>query len=109
MDTIETNPQMTEADLEDCGTTHIHEHHQSVLNRLARIEGHVRGIKKMVADGKPCPDVLIQVAAVRSAMNNVGRIILEDHLKGCMLDAVENGDFENAYQELKQSLDRLIS
>jgi DNA-binding FrmR family transcriptional regulator len=94
---------------DDCGLVHIHEHHQSVLNRLARIEGHVRGIRRMVQEGKPCPDLLIQVAAVRSALNGVGRIILQDHIRGCMLDAVNKGDFESAYDELEQSLGRLIS
>jgi len=92
-----------------CGEEHIHEHHQSVLNRLARIEGHVRGIRRMVEEHKPCPDLLIQVAAVRSALTSVGRIILEDHLKGCMLEAARNGDFETAYSELERSLARLIS
>lgn len=109
MDTNETNQTTLDDDLESCGPTHTHEHHQSVINRLARVEGHVRGIKKMVEEGKPCPDVLIQIAAVRSAVNNVGRIILEDHLKGCMFEAVKNGDFENAYYELEQSLDRFIT
>jgi DNA-binding FrmR family transcriptional regulator len=88
--------------------THIHEQHQSVLNRLARIEGHVRAVKRMVEEGTPCPDVLVQLAAVRSALNGVGRVILEDHLKSCMVDAVESGEFEDAYRDLKQSLDRFI-
>jgi DNA-binding FrmR family transcriptional regulator len=63
----------------------------------------------MVEDGKPCPDLLIQIAAVRSALNGVGRLILQDHIRGCMLDAAAKGDFESAYHELEQSLDRLIS
>jgi len=109
MDSKEIKDAVPDEDLESCGPEHTHEHHQSVLNRLARIEGHVRGIKKMVEEGNSCPDVLIQIAAVRSAVNNVGRIILEDHLKGCMLEAVNNGDFENAYYELERSLDRFIS
>ena len=87
---------------------HVHEHHQSVLNRLARIEGHVRAVKRMVEEGKPCPEVLVQIAAVRSALNGVGRVILEDHIKSCMVDAVESGDFEDAYRDLEQSLDRFI-
>ena len=91
-----------------CGPRHVHEHHQSVLNRLARIEGHVRGVKRMVEEGKPCPDVLVQIAAVRSALNSVGRVILEDHLKGCMVEAVRSGDFESAYYDLEQSLDKFI-
>ena len=91
-----------------CGPHHVHENYQSVLNRLARIEGHVRGVKRMVEEGKPCPDVLVQIAAVRSALNSVGRVILEDHLKGCMVDAVRSGDFESAYYDLEQSLDKFI-
>jgi DNA-binding FrmR family transcriptional regulator len=92
----------------DAAHAHRHEHHQSVVNRLARIEGHVRAIKRMIEAETPCPDVLVQIAAVRSALNRVGRIILEDHLKGCMVAAVQQGDFEQALLDLKNSLDRFI-
>jgi DNA-binding FrmR family transcriptional regulator len=64
--------------------THRHEHHEQVLNRLARIEGHVRAIKRMVEADRSCPEVLVQIAAVRSAINGVGRVILEDHLQNCI-------------------------
>jgi DNA-binding FrmR family transcriptional regulator len=87
---------------------HAHENHQSVINRLARIEGHVRAVKRMVEEGTPCPEVLVQIAAVRSALNSVGRVILEDHLKSCMVDAVKSGDFEDAYRDLEQSLHHFI-
>lgn len=89
-------------------TPHKHDHKDAVSRRLARIEGHVRGIKRMVEEDTPCPDVLVQIAAVRSALNNVGQIILEDHLRNCMVQAVEDGDFENAMKDLKISLDRFI-
>ncbi len=85
-----------------------HEHHQQVLNRLARIEGHVRAIKRMVEEDTPCPDVLTQIAAVRSALNSVGRVILEDHLQSCMVDAVEQDDYKRALRDLKNSLDKFI-
>ncbi len=91
--------------------SHEHHHHaqrQNVLNRLARIEGHVRGVKRMVENDTPCPDLLIQIAAIRSALNGVGRVILEDHVKGCLVDAAEHGDFESAFQDLKYSLDKFI-
>jgi CsoR family transcriptional regulator, copper-sensing transcriptional repressor len=87
---------------------HIHEHQQSVVSRLARIEGHVRGVKRMVEQGQPCPDILVQIAALRSALNGVGRIILEDHLKECMVRAVRQGDFQAEYEALARSLDLFI-
>jgi len=87
---------------------HRHEHHQSVVNRLARIEGHVRAVKRMIEAETPCPDVLVQIAAVRSALNSVGRIILEDHLKSCMVTAIQQGDFEQAFLDLRSSLDQFI-
>ncbi len=89
-------------------TPHKHDHKDAVSRRLARIEGHVRGIKRMVEEDTPCPDMLVQIAAVRAALNNVGQIILEDHLRNCMVQAVEDGDFENAMKDLKISLDRFI-
>lgn len=89
-------------------TIHRHEHHQNVINRLARIEGHVRAVKRMVEEDVPCPDVLIQIAAIRSALNSVGRVILEDHLSSCMVGAVEKDDYDQALSELKNSLDKFI-
>jgi DNA-binding FrmR family transcriptional regulator len=90
------------------GESHHHEHHQSILNRLARIEGHVKAIKRMVEEDTPCPDVLVQIAAVRSALNSAGRLILEDHLQSCMVEAVEKDDYQRALRDLKNSLDRFI-
>jgi len=87
---------------------HNHESNDAVIKRLARIEGHVRGIKRMVEEDTPCPDVLVQIAAVRSALNNVGQVILKDHLRHCMVRAVKDGDFENAMKDLELSLDRFI-
>ena len=85
-----------------------HEHHQQVLNRLARIEGHVRAVKRMVEEDTACPDVLMQIAAIRSALNSVGRVILEDHIQSCMVEAVEKDDYQRAMKDLKISLDKFI-
>ncbi len=87
---------------------HTHEHRRSVINRLSRMEGHLRAIKRMVESDTPCPDVLVQIAAVRSALDQVGRLVLEDHIKGCMVDAVKTGEFEDAFLDLEQSLERFI-
>jgi DNA-binding FrmR family transcriptional regulator len=87
---------------------HPHPQRESVLKRLARIEGHVRAVKRMVEEDTACPDVLVQIAAIRSALNGVGRLILEDHMQGCMVKAVQDGDFEDAFRDLKKSLDQFI-
>ena len=87
---------------------HVHQRQRSVVNRLARVEGHVRAVKHMVEEGTPCPDVLMQIAALRSALDSVGRIILEDHIRECMVDAVQTGDFDQSWHDLQQSLERFI-
>ena len=87
---------------------HHHEQRQNVLNRLARIEGHLRAVRRMVESDTPCPEILIQIAAIRSALNGAGRVILEDHVKSCLVDAVDSGDFNVAFVDLKNSLDKFI-
>jgi DNA-binding FrmR family transcriptional regulator len=89
-------------------THHGHEHRKAVLDRLSRIEGHVRAVRRMVEQDEECPDVLVQIAAVRSALNSVGRVILEDHVKSCLMNAAEEGEFEKAFKDLRNSLDRFI-
>lgn len=69
---------------------------EALLNRLKRIEGQVKGIQKMVEREKYCGDILIQVAASKAALEKVGGIILEEHLKTCVKNAVE----ENNEQEI---------
>ena len=74
--------------------THHHLETKNVINRLSRATGHLEAIKKMVEEGRDCGDVLIQLAAVRSAINNIGKIILSDHMEHCIADAIESGDRE---------------
>ena len=78
------------------------------MNRLARIEGHIRGIKTMVQESRPCPDVLVQIAAVRGALDRVARIILDEHLSECISRAAEEGNIEDEIAELKAALDRFL-
>ncbi|MEM9164497.1 MAG: metal-sensitive transcriptional regulator, partial [Cyanobacteria bacterium P01_F01_bin.4] len=58
------------------GHVHSEESIKHIVNRLSRIEGHIRGVKTMVQEDRPCPDVLVQVAAVRGALDRVARLIL---------------------------------
>jgi DNA-binding FrmR family transcriptional regulator len=62
----------------------------ALIRRLKRIEGQVKGIQSMVDDERYCIDILTQVTAVKSAINAVGVMILENHIKGCLIDAIEN-------------------
>jgi len=88
--------------------SHSHKHHKQVINRLARIEGHVRAVKQMVADGRDCPDVLLQMAAIRKAVDNAAKLILKDHLEHCLIHAVEEGEQEHFLKNLEQALERYI-
>lgn len=86
---------------------HIHTQQKQVINRLARIEGHVRAIKEMVSDGRDCSEVLLQIAAVRKALDNTAKVVLKDHLEHCLVHAVENHD-EDFMKDLQKALDHFI-
>ncbi len=90
------------------GHVHSEESLRQLVNRLSRIEGHVRGIKTMVQEGRPCPDVLIQVAAVRGALDRVARLVLDEHLTECVARAAQEGDIAVELAELKSALDRFL-
>jgi len=89
---------------------HIHseESLRKIVNRLSRIEGHIRGIKTMVQQNSPCPDVLLQIAAVRGAVDRVARIVLDEHLTECVARAAKNGNIDVEMEELKAALDRFL-
>ena len=81
---------------------------ENLIRRLKKIEGQVKGIQRMVDEDKYCVDVLIQVAAVRAAINRVGTIVFEHHSRGCMLRAAENNDQGAAIEELVGVLTKFI-
>lgn len=87
--------------------THTHENTKAVLNRLSRVIGHMQSIKRMVEDGRDCSEVLIQLSAVKAAINNTGKVILQDHIKHCLVDAIESGDMQEI-EELNKAIDRFI-
>ncbi|HEY9809539.1 MAG TPA: metal-sensitive transcriptional regulator [Halomicronema sp.] len=89
---------------------HIHseESLRRLVNRLSRIEGHIRGIKTMVQENQPCPSVLIQIAAVRGALDRVARIILDEHLTECIARAATEGNIDVELEQLKAALDRFL-
>ena len=87
--------------------THTHENTKAVLNRLSRVIGHMQSIRRMVEEGRDCSEVLIQLSAVKAAINNTGKVILQDHIRHCLVDAIETGDME-AIEELNKAIDRFI-
>jgi len=90
------------------GKSNTHKHTQGVINRLSRIEGHIRSIKGMLEEGRPCTDVLIQLAAVKSAITKASRIVLEDHMESCLYNVTEAGAPEKEWESLKEALGKYM-
>ena len=86
---------------------HVHENQKAVVNRLARAIGHLEKVKRMVEEGYDCTEVLVQLAAVRSAIDNTGKVILQDHMRHCMVDAVAAGDTD-AIEDLCDAIDKFM-
>ena len=85
--------------------THTHQNTKTVRNRLARVIGHLQAVDRMVDEGRDCAEVLIQLAAVRSALSSTAKIILKDHIEHCISGA--EGDAQ-ALEELNAAIDKFI-
>lgn len=86
---------------------HSHTHTKAVLNRMARLIGHLQSIRRMVEEGRDCSDILIQISAVDAAIKNVGKIILKDHMEHCLVEAVQENDQE-ALKRLNKAIDQFL-
>lgn len=86
-----------------------HKQTKNIINRLSRIEGHVKAIKEMVNQGRSCSDILVQISAVRSALDKVSKILLEDHFESCLINSISEGNIEDQLRELKKALARFVS
>lgn len=87
--------------------SHTHQNTKAVVNRLSRAIGHLNAVKNMVEDGRDCSEVLIQLAAVRSAINGICDVILQDHIDHCIVEAVKEGDTD-AIEELNKAIKLLM-
>lgn len=85
-----------------CGGTTVHPDYSSEFPRLNRIAGQVEGIKKMVTDRRYCPDIIIQLRAIRAAVNAVEANILEKHLDACVLDAFNSGNAKEKKKKMEE-------
>lgn len=81
--------------------------YRGLINRLSRIEGQIRGIKKMVEDDAYCVDILVQVAAANAALNSFNKVLLSEHIKTCVANDIREGRDETI-DELVETLQRLM-
>lgn len=101
--------QMTATQLEDtCRKSHHPEHvKKDLTTRLNRIEGQIRGIKGMIEKDVYCDDVITQLSATQSALNSVAKLLLEGHVKGCVVDRLADGD-DAVIDELLITMQKLM-
>ena len=92
-----------------------HAHHQRhdpqskkrQMNRISRMVGHLEHVKKMIDNDEDCAQVLIQLSAIRSAMNGLGKEIIREHLDHCITHAIEDGDME-AVEDIEKVLQQYL-
>ena len=90
--------------------THSHKHgadHKSQLTRVNKIEGQIRGIKKMIEDEKYCIDILTQIKAARSALKSLELSVLEGHLNCCLISAIDSNSKKDALEKVDEILNLL--
>jgi len=87
---------------------HPHQLTKTVADQLARTAGHVTSIKRMVEEGRSCTEVLIQLGAVRGAIDRAAKLVLEDHVESCLRGAASNGLADEEWARLKVALDTFI-
>ena len=104
---VHTHDGSTHSHAHEHNHTHTHTQTKAVLNRLARAVGHLEAVKRMVEQGRDCSDVLVQLSAVNSAITNVSKIILQDHIEHCLVEAVRENDQESL-DKLKNAIDKFI-
>ncbi len=85
-----------------------HEHIDEVVLRLSKVEGHIRAVKKMLEEGEPCDQVLLQLSAVKSAMNKLTQILLQDHYDHCLLGMNKDKSLNQELIEFRKILNSFI-
>lgn len=87
--------------------THSHTEKKAILNRLSKVIGHLESIKRMVENDRDCSEVLIQLSAVKAAINSTAKVILKDHIGHCIVDAIQSDDWK-AIEDLNKAIDQFI-
>ena len=81
---------------------------KDLMNRLKRIEGQVRGIQNMIENDGYCPDIMVQVSAVNSALNSFNKVLLASHMKSCVVSDIREGKADEAISELTELLQKVV-
>ena len=90
---------------------HSDEDYKKLINRMSRIIGHANSVKTMIEEHRDCTEILIQISAVKSALNNLGKKILEDHINKCIVDVVGEEQFEEKQkllEDLNDAIDKFV-
>lgn len=92
-----------------CGKTkeRTEKEYRDLINRLSRIEGQVRGVKRMVEEDVYCTDILIQVSAINAALNSFNKVLLANHIRTCVAEDIRQGK-EETIDELVATLQKLM-
>ena len=85
-----------------------HKQRQNIIARMNRIEGHTRGVIKMMEEERSCPDLLHQIAAIKAALNKVEGLIIEDHIENCLNKAISEGTTQTYIDELKEAISKIL-
>lgn len=90
------------------GHPHSHTHDpkemKKIINRISKSIGHMEAVKRMLEDGEDCADVLVQIAAVKSEINNAGKALLKEHLDHCIVEAVAENDIDSI-EKMNKAID----
>ena len=90
---------------------HSDEDYKKLINRMSRIIGHANSVKTMIEEHRDCTEILIQISAVKSGLNNLGKKILEDHINKCIVDVVGEEQLEEKQkllEDLNDAIDKFV-
>lgn len=89
------------------GVPHVHTNKKAVHDRLAKACGHLESVIRMIDNDRDCSEVLVQLAAVRSAINNAGKVLLQDHISECVTEAIMHDDKQKIV-ELNKAIEQFM-
>lgn len=111
MDILNSDGEITESDDQCCATDRKSHHSdkmkKNLVTRLNRIEGQIRGIKGLIEKDTYCDDVITQISATQAALNSVAKLLLEGHMKTCIVERIQEGDQE-VVDELLVTIQKLM-